>query len=285
MLDGRVKTLHPAIHGGLLADRRNPEHVRQLAEHGIEPFDLVVVESVPVPRDGRERRRARGRDRADRHRRASDGARRREELRVGRRGGRSGALRRPARRARRRGRAHARHAPMRWRPPRSRTPPPTTPRSQRGSPSRAPTTSCRPSWVSPTRRSATCATARTRISAGPSTGKRRRPDRSAVPGCCRARRCRSTTGSTPRRRTRSPPRCPRIAVVIVKHNNPCGAAARGSLAEAYRARVRLRQGERVRWHRRVPRRGRRRGGGGDARGVHRGRHRAVVHARGARGVR
>ena len=42
MLDGRVKTLHPAIHGGLLADRRNPEHVRQLEELGIAPFDLLV---------------------------------------------------------------------------------------------------------------------------------------------------------------------------------------------------------------------------------------------------
>src|SRR3990170_7904383 len=43
MLDGRVKTLHPRIHAGLLADRRKPAHLDQLAEHGIEPFDLVVV--------------------------------------------------------------------------------------------------------------------------------------------------------------------------------------------------------------------------------------------------
>jgi phosphoribosylaminoimidazolecarboxamide formyltransferase/IMP cyclohydrolase len=47
MLDGRVKTLHPRIHAGLLADRRKPEHVDQLAEHGIEPFDLVVVNLYP----------------------------------------------------------------------------------------------------------------------------------------------------------------------------------------------------------------------------------------------
>jgi len=47
MLDGRVKTLHPAIHGGLLADRRNPEHVAQLAELGIEPFDLLVAGLYP----------------------------------------------------------------------------------------------------------------------------------------------------------------------------------------------------------------------------------------------
>lgn len=47
MLGGRVKTLHPAIHGGLLADRGNPEHVEQLAARGIEPFDLVVVNLYP----------------------------------------------------------------------------------------------------------------------------------------------------------------------------------------------------------------------------------------------
>ena len=47
MLDGRVKTLHPRIHGGLLADARKPEHLAQLAEHGIEPFDLVVVNLYP----------------------------------------------------------------------------------------------------------------------------------------------------------------------------------------------------------------------------------------------
>ena len=47
MLDGRVKTLHPRIHGGLLADSRKPEHLEQLAAHGIEPFDLVVVNLYP----------------------------------------------------------------------------------------------------------------------------------------------------------------------------------------------------------------------------------------------
>jgi phosphoribosylaminoimidazolecarboxamide formyltransferase/IMP cyclohydrolase len=47
MLDGRVKTLHPAIHAGILADRRKPEHLAQLDEQGIEPFDLVVVNLYP----------------------------------------------------------------------------------------------------------------------------------------------------------------------------------------------------------------------------------------------
>ena len=47
MLDGRVKTLHPRVHGGILADRRLASHREQLAEAAIEPFDLVVVNLYP----------------------------------------------------------------------------------------------------------------------------------------------------------------------------------------------------------------------------------------------
>jgi|CXWL01.1.fsa_nt_gi phosphoribosylaminoimidazolecarboxamide formyltransferase/IMP cyclohydrolase len=47
MLDGRVKTLHPKIHAAILADRDNPDHMRQLAEQGIEPIDMVVVNLYP----------------------------------------------------------------------------------------------------------------------------------------------------------------------------------------------------------------------------------------------
>jgi phosphoribosylaminoimidazolecarboxamide formyltransferase/IMP cyclohydrolase len=47
MLGGRVKTLHPRIHAGILADKRRAEHLRQLEEHAIEPFDLVVVNLYP----------------------------------------------------------------------------------------------------------------------------------------------------------------------------------------------------------------------------------------------
>src|SRR6266576_1853732 len=47
MLDGRVKTLHPVVHGGLLARRDLPEHMHAIAEHGIEPIDLVVVNLYP----------------------------------------------------------------------------------------------------------------------------------------------------------------------------------------------------------------------------------------------
>ncbi|MCW2792564.1 MAG: purH, partial [Nocardioides sp.] len=46
-LDGRVKTLHPKVHAGILADRRLETHVQQLADLGVEPFDLVVSNLYP----------------------------------------------------------------------------------------------------------------------------------------------------------------------------------------------------------------------------------------------
>jgi len=47
MMDGRVKTLHPKIHAAILADRDNPDHMRQLEKQGIEPIDMVVVNLYP----------------------------------------------------------------------------------------------------------------------------------------------------------------------------------------------------------------------------------------------
>src|SRR2546421_4807052 len=47
MLDGRVKTLHPKVHGGLLGVRDNPEHLAAMTEHGIEPIDLVCINLYP----------------------------------------------------------------------------------------------------------------------------------------------------------------------------------------------------------------------------------------------
>ncbi|MEI6305316.1 MAG: bifunctional phosphoribosylaminoimidazolecarboxamide formyltransferase/IMP cyclohydrolase [Deltaproteobacteria bacterium] len=47
MLDGRVKTLHPKVHGGLLGMRSKPEHVAKMKEHGIENIDMVVVNLYP----------------------------------------------------------------------------------------------------------------------------------------------------------------------------------------------------------------------------------------------
>ncbi len=47
MMDGRVKTLHPGVHGGLLAIRQNPEHAAAMQAHGIHPIDLLVVNLYP----------------------------------------------------------------------------------------------------------------------------------------------------------------------------------------------------------------------------------------------
>ena len=51
ILGGRVKTLHPAIHGGILADRSVPEHMAELERQGIEPIDLVVCNLYPFSSD------------------------------------------------------------------------------------------------------------------------------------------------------------------------------------------------------------------------------------------
>ena len=47
MLDGRVKTLHPKVHGGILGIRGNAAHEKAMADHGIAPIDLVVVNLYP----------------------------------------------------------------------------------------------------------------------------------------------------------------------------------------------------------------------------------------------
>src|SRR5712671_5358566 len=47
MMDGRVKTLHPKVHGGLLAIRDNAEHAEAMKAHGIAPIDLLVVNLYP----------------------------------------------------------------------------------------------------------------------------------------------------------------------------------------------------------------------------------------------
>ncbi len=47
MMDGRVKTLHPSVHGGLLAIRADPAHQAAMIAHGIAPIDLLVVNLYP----------------------------------------------------------------------------------------------------------------------------------------------------------------------------------------------------------------------------------------------
>jgi phosphoribosylaminoimidazolecarboxamide formyltransferase / IMP cyclohydrolase len=54
MMDGRVKTLHPNIHGGILARRDHPDDLRAIAEHGIHPIDLVVVNLYPFAETARK---------------------------------------------------------------------------------------------------------------------------------------------------------------------------------------------------------------------------------------
>src|SRR5258706_14139991 len=48
MLDGRVKTLHPKIHGGLLGVRDNPEHLAPITTHGIRAIDTVCINLLPL---------------------------------------------------------------------------------------------------------------------------------------------------------------------------------------------------------------------------------------------
>ena len=47
MMDGRIKTLHPRVHGGILARRDVPDHMKVMEEHGIRPIDLVVINLYP----------------------------------------------------------------------------------------------------------------------------------------------------------------------------------------------------------------------------------------------
>ena len=48
ILEGRVKTLHPVIHGGLLARRDSPAHMDELSQHGIDAIDMVVVNPLSL---------------------------------------------------------------------------------------------------------------------------------------------------------------------------------------------------------------------------------------------
>ena len=95
VLEGRVKTLHPRVHGGLLYKRANETHEAQARECGFEPIDLVVVNLYPF-----EQTVAKPDvklDRADRYRRSVHDPQCGQELRKRHRGGRSRRLRSGAR--------------------------------------------------------------------------------------------------------------------------------------------------------------------------------------------
>ena len=214
MLGGRVKTLHPRIHGG---HARRPAQARARGRSSpstassrstwwscnLYPFRETVAGGASFD-DVIE---------TDRHRRACDGARRGEELRVGGGRDRSGRIRRGRRRAAT-ARAGSPAGPGERSPrPRSRTRRPTTPPSPPGSPI-AGATEPLPEYVGarPREGRPTSATARTRTSEAACTRHGAVRGCSAAPRCCRARRCRSTTGWTrcgaPSWRRRSP-RAPR----------------------------------------------------------------------------
>ena len=96
MMDGRVKTLHPIIHGGLLALRDKPDHAEAMKAHGIEGIDLLVCNLYPFEATVAKGAELRGDHREYRHRRPGDDALRGEEPRLGHGGRRSRGLRRSA---------------------------------------------------------------------------------------------------------------------------------------------------------------------------------------------
>ena len=98
MMDGRVKTLHPKVHGGLLAIRENPEHEAAMLAHGIAPIDLLVVNLYPFEATLARRAPVRRVRREHRHRRPGDDPRGGQEPRRCRRRRRSRRLSRGARR-------------------------------------------------------------------------------------------------------------------------------------------------------------------------------------------
>ena len=210
-LDGRVKTLHPQVHAGILADRRLDSHVQQLAELGIEPFDLVVSNLYPFRQtvaSGATPRRVR---RADRHRRAVDGARRGQEPPVGRHrhlaGARTTTCWPPSPPAGSRSSSGSG-----WPPRRSRTPRRTTWRWRPGWASvlrRRPRASPA-SRSSAARRSTKVADAALRREPAPARRAVRRRLRRAgrAPSSCTARRCPTTTTSTPTPRAGPPTTSP-----------------------------------------------------------------------------
>ena len=181
MLDGRVKTLHPAIHGGILARRDDPGHMATLDEQAIPPIDLVVVNLYPFEADGRPRRRPRRLRGADRRRRPGDDPRRRQEPRARRGPDRSRRLCRPARA---RSQAGGTDEPCRRRLAAQRLRPHGRLRRRHRRLARGPGRRAlpRPARRRRPARAARCATARTRTSRPPST-----PPAPAVPGVATAR--------------------------------------------------------------------------------------------------
>ena len=208
ILDGRVKTLHPRIHGGILARRDDPRHMQALDEHGIAPRRRGGGEPLSVRGQGGEGRAVRGGGREHRHRRADHAARGGQELP---RAWRWSWIPPTTRCCSSSSTATAASTPPRAstsRRRRSATPratrrpsPATSRRSRRGDGGYAAAEAEErlplPAEPLASRRCRTCATARTRTSARRSTAtSARRCTRWPRRASCRARSSRSTTSST-----------------------------------------------------------------------------------------
>ena len=256
MLGGRVKTLHPKIHGGILADRSKPEHLDDLAANGIDAIDLVVsnlypfssdpsVELIDIGGPAMVRAAAKNHEHVGIVTSPADYPVVLEELRasglaLGRDTPPARPCRvRPHRRLRRRHRRLARRRRSRARRRTSRAPPPPTPR--RPSCPRCSRRRCTSRSSAPT----SCATARTRTSGARATARRGRPAGGTEWSSTGATRCPTSTSSTATRpggwctswrRMRTAARTAatgQVAVAIIKHANPCGAAVADSLVSAY----------------------------------------------------
>ena len=233
ILDGRVKTLHPAVHGGILARRDVEAHMATIAALGIPPIDLVVVNLYPFEATVAERRRLRGDGRDDRRRRAGDDPRRRQEPRERHGRGRSRGLRSgPRRHARARRPHHARAAPAARgqgvRPDRR-----LRCRDRRAGSRSAPASSCRRSSRSRPGARSSRATARTRIS-----GPRFYVTGAPAPGVAAATQVQGKELSFNNIADADAAfelvgEFEDAAVAIVKHANPCGVAHGDDLAQAY----------------------------------------------------
>ena len=238
MMDGRVKTLHPKVHGGLLGVRDNPEHAAAMEEHGIAPIDLVVVNLYPF---------------LDTVMSGADRDTIIENIDIG-----GPSMVRSAAK----NHAHvaivtdpADYAALLDRARRQRRQRPRSSSARRSRPRRIALTAAYDSTISQwfafadqgerwpetwtfARRSSRCrfATARTRTSRPRSTSRSARTRAASPrPSRSRARSSATTISTTPMPRSSwSPSSATRApTVVIVKHANPCGVATRDTLLDAW----------------------------------------------------
>ncbi len=248
MMDGRVKTLHPKIHGGILARRDHPDDLALAGEHGIGLVDLVVVNLYPFVETAAKPGVAfDGPDRADRHRRPQPGPGGVEKFQ-GRPDRRlAGGLRRGVEGARRAQRRHHRRSASSWPGAPSNTPAPTTPRSPRRlgevtvegdvfshapQPKHPSTSAPRAPDDSRERSSAISATARIRISR-PSWYALQPPAGLGAPAILQGKELSFTNLLDLDAAARIALEFEEPAAAVIKHTNPCGVATGATIAEAY----------------------------------------------------